>query len=487
MARRIPALLLVCATLLFFSAGTAFATPASWTTTQVTSDPIHHGQVGISGDRLVWRNGNGTQGISTWRVGESTYTPIPVGDGTVMDTRISGDRVAWWSYAGGSHIKTWAVGESAATTVSSVHGHSGGMDLDGDRIGWYETPDTVEHAFVWAPGYSQPTTVSGGGAATDPRISGDRVAWSESDGSIDQIHTRVLGAAAVQLTSDASNKSYMQVSGNRVAWAAQAADASWSVVTWTPTSGVATVGPCVDGPLAVSGERIAWLASDGVVSQVMTWKAGDSAPTTVSASPTDCSSVVLSGDRIAWRAWEGSALQVFTRAAGDVAPTKITSGTSSVDDLAISGDRLAWSASDGTYYQVYTAVAVPAPAPTVTRLTKPSVSPGTVKRNKTATFRANLTPGAAMRVAGAKAKLRLYRSEKKTVTKVVKGKKKRVKVTYWRLRATLTMKCTVSGSVAKLSASTKLRYKGSWKAVVSFGGSSGYTASSSAAKTFRVR
>jgi hypothetical protein len=63
----------------------------------------------------------------------------------------------------------------------------------------------------------------------------------------------------------------------------------------------------------------------------------------------------------------------------------------------------------------------------------------------------------------------------------------RDRVTYWRLRTTLMMKCTVSGGVAKLSATSKLRYKGSWKAVVSFGGSSGYRASSSAAKTFRVR
>lgn len=488
MARRIPALLAVCATLLIFSAGTAVATPVSWTTTQVTRDALNHGEVGVSGDRIVWRNGSGDDGISTWKAGEATPTLVPTGGGTVVEPRVSGDRVAWWNFVGGTHIDTWELGESAETTVSAMHGAAGDLQIDGDRIVWRDTTDAYTHVFTWKAGESEPTTLTGTYDASGPRVSGDRVAWIQSDGSMDQIFTRVVGSPVAQVSSNMLQNMYPQLSGDRVAWEAQAADTNWYTFAWTPASGVTTIGPCEsngNGLVRVSGNRLAWVHSDGAVKQVLTWAAGDSRPTTVSASLTDCTDLVLSGNRIAWLASDGANDQIVTWALGDSVPTTVTTNAVRHYAPALSGNRLAWEASDGAFQQVFTAV--PAPAPIVTRLTKPSVSPGTVKRKKTVTFRANLTPGAAMRVAGAKAKLRLYRSEKKTVTKLVNGKKKRVRVTYWRLRSTITMKYTISGSVAKLSASTKLRYKGSWKAVVNFGGSTGYKASASAAKTFKVR
>jgi hypothetical protein len=489
MIRRIPALLLVCATLLSFSAGTAFGVPVSWTTTQVTHGALNHDEVDLSGDRIVWRNGSGYDGISTWKPGEATPTLIPTGGAAVIEPRVSGDRIAWWNAGGGpTHIDTWKLGDSAETTVASMHGASGDMQVDGDRIVWRDTTDAWTHVFTWKASDSEPTTLSGTYDASGPQVSGDRVAWYQSDGSMDQIFTSVVGSPTAQLTSDMLSNMNPQVSGNRVAWESQAADTNWYVFTWTAASGVTTVGPCEswnDGLARVSGNRVAWVHSDGAVKQILTWAAGDSHPTTVSASLTNCTDLVLSGDRLAWLASDGANDQIVTWTLGDSAPTAVTTNAVRHYAPALSGNRLAWEASDGTYSQVFTAV--PAPAPVATHVTKPSVSPGTVKRKKTATFRANLTPGAAMRAAGAKATLKLYRSATKTVTKTVKGKKRRVRVSYWRYYTTLKMKSSISGSVAKLSASAKLPYRGSWKAVVIFSGATGYKPSSSLAKTFRVR
>jgi hypothetical protein len=492
MARRIPVLLLVCATLLSFSAGTALAAPVSWTTTQVTYGALSHNEVDVSGDRIVWRNGSGYDGISTWKPGDATPTLIPTGGGAVIEPRVSGDRVAWWNVnSGPTHIDTWKLGDSAETTVAPMHGESGDMRLDGDRIVWRDTTDAWSHVFTWKADGSLPATVSGTYQAYEPQVSGERIAWYESDGSAYQIFTSVVGSPTVQLTSDMLHNMNPQVSGDRVAWESQAADTNWYAFTWTPASGVTTVGPCEswgNGLVRISGDRLAWVHSDGTIRQVLTWAAGDSHPTTVTTSLTDCTDLVLSGDRIAWLASDGANDQEGTWTLGDSAPTMVTTNPTRHYAPELSGNRLVWEASDGTYTQVYTAVPAPAPvAPIVTNVTKPSVSPGTVKRKKTATFRANLTPGAAMRAAGAKATLKLYRSATKTVTKKVKGKKRRVKVTYWRYYAAVKMKSSISGSVARLSASAKLPYRGSWKAVVGFSGATGYNPSSSLAKTFRVR
>lgn len=126
------------------------------------------------------------------------------------------------------------------------------------------------------------------------------------------------------------------------------------------------------------------------------------------------------------------------------------------------------------------AAAVTAPVSVV--LGKPRVSPSTPKRGKRATFSVGITPGAAG-AAGA-SKLFLLHQETKTVVKKVKGKKKRVKVTYWRQRAKLVMRSSSSGV---LSVTAKLSQKGKWKAYAVYAGSEGYLAASSGTRAFTVK
>jgi hypothetical protein len=97
------------------------------------------------------------------------------------------------------------------------------------------------------------------------------------------------------------------------------------------------------------------------------------------------------------------------------------------------------------------------------------------------TLVATLSPAAA---AGAATAI-VYGShyERKTVAKKVRGKKKYVRVWYWRSRFAVPM---TAGALGRLTANTTLA-SGSWRIQVKYRGSVKYLPSSSAAKILYVR
>ena len=117
-----------------------------------------------------------------------------------------------------------------------------------------------------------------------------------------------------------------------------------------------------------------------------------------------------------------------------------------------------------------------------TSLSKPTVSPASPKHGKWATFTTHLSPVAA--ATQGTTRLYLWRYESKWVHKMVNGRKRRVRVKYWRLRRTLTMKADASGH---LTVKYRLRYRGKWRMYAKYSGSSIYTPCSSAKRTFRVK
>ncbi len=129
----------------------------------------------------------------------------------------------------------------------------------------------------------------------------------------------------------------------------------------------------------------------------------------------------------------------------------------------------------------FTVAALTMPA-VKTSITKPSVSPSRPSHSKKATVTAHISPAAAARTLAST--LYLYHQETKTVIKKVHGKKKRVKVTYWRPRGSFKMSATSSGT---LSWTGKFLYTGKWQAQVSFAGSAAYKASISKAQTLNVK
>ena len=110
------------------------------------------------------------------------------------------------------------------------------------------------------------------------------------------------------------------------------------------------------------------------------------------------------------------------------------------------------------------------------------ISPGTPTHGKEGRDHGIPVSGAAALTASSK--VYLYHQETKTVTKRVHGKKKSVKVAYWRSRGTHTMAASSSG---KLTWSGALAYKGSWKMYVMYAGTAFDIRATSATKYFRVK
>jgi photosystem II stability/assembly factor-like uncharacterized protein len=118
---------------------------------------------------------------------------------------------------------------------------------------------------------------------------------------------------------------------------------------------------------------------------------------------------------------------------------------------------------------------------TVTKLTVPAMLPIAALSGQPVSLVATLTPAAA---AGAAAAI-VYGShyERKTVAKKVHGKKKWVRVWYWRPRVALPMTADASG---RLTINTTLA-SGAWRIQVKYRGSGKYLPTTSAAKILYVR
>ncbi len=248
-------------------------------------------------------------------------------------------------------------------------------------------------------------------------------------------------------------------------------------------------------------QPIDFTPSDGetyTVNAVYALAASDVSITVPSQAVLPSSRFVLTGS-VTWLGSAVSSQTVHIEASADGSVWRTISETSTLADGSFSIETIESGtpfyrarfagfhdagAGDSAVVVLAVAAAPPVPAapPVATSLSAPSVSPSRLKRNATATFRATLTPAPAA-LAGTST-LRLYRYETKTVRKKVRGRWKKVKVNYWRLRATKVMGAGVDGSLAT---SYKLRYSGKWKATVNYEGPPAWIASGPGSKSFTVK
>ena len=159
--------------------------------------------------------------------------------------------------------------------------------------------------------------------------------------------------SVTQLTPNATEHGSPDISGDRMVWVTGGSEsANEQCVTWkvgdaTPTLLATDVdGGYGFGEVAVDGDRVAWVASDGDYDQIFTWKAGDVAPTKLTSDANDHEDLALSGDRVVWVSADADYYdQVFTWKAGDAGPTQLTVDENDHEGPAVSGDRVVWSAS----------------------------------------------------------------------------------------------------------------------------------------------
>lgn len=168
----------------------------------------------------------------------------------------------------------------------------------------------------------------------------------------------------------------------------------------------------------------------------------------------------------------------------EIASITVLGGLANMTELDLRGNRLDLS-SGSSAMSVITSLEASGThvswKPQRARLSGLVISASAAKYGKPVTFSAGVSPGGAGALGTAK--LRLYRLETKTVTKRVKGKKKKVAVNYWRLRRTLAMKC----SAGSLVVTSKLPLAGKWQARVTYASSGTYEPCESAAVVFVVR
>jgi hypothetical protein len=458
----------------------ASAAAPTWTVTQLTTVNEAPYYCGVSGDRVVWQATAGSpRRLWTWKMGSA---PSCVATAVMWTApKVSGDRIAWICSGGGLPfgVYTWKAGEAAPTLVWTSTSHvPSDLQISGDRLVW-SVSDTWEHVVTWKVGDgSQITTLNVGTyQGGSPQVSGDRVVWYESDGDRYQIATWKLGEGASRfITSGTLSNDDPAVSGDRIAWLHETGVGDeWAILTQVASETVPTtvvVNPTYfsEGPV-ISGDRIAWrqIPESDVHYQVFTWHVGDMSAAQISAGDSSQSYVDLSGDRLAWVNVD----KVMTWWAGDAAPSVVATGVGPWD-TRVSGDRIAWL-NNG---QVMTAV-----LRTATKLGTPTLSPTKPTHNKHAHFSAVLTPGAASMAAGCTKTLTLYQKLSRYV--IVRGK--RVKQYYWKLRNTVKMTGSGAGATQKFSATATPKYAGSWKAVVTYGAGTGYLGCTSPTKPFTVK
>jgi hypothetical protein len=478
---------LVALLLLALPTAASAVAPAGWTVSRVTSaTDFGFIELAVSPDLVAMRTTGYLPQMWAWTPGHSAAAPVP-GAINVNSLGVSGNRAVWRQNVGGLRpIMTWSVGAAGATTVTAGTRDNAYPTISDGRLAWLSATFGEQTIVTRTFGQTVPSTVSAvdNGPKIDPQVSSDRVVWLGSDGVVFQVFTWAAhDPVARQITTDVSPHAGLRVSGNRVIWMAQDELGEGLLCTWKEGAGVTTIGAApYEGSPQVSGDRIAWTSGGSGDSQVHLWQAGQTLQ--VTSGPHWISAVGISGDRLVWRDEVEGQFQIVTKRVGESALTTVAAGTDPLDEPVIGGVRLAWRAFDGSNYQVFTAL----PPLVATSLTKPTVSPLSPAHGHTATFRSYLAPGDAAFASGGKGTLSLYRVEYKWVTKRVHGVNRRVKVAYWHLRSTATMKRTAGGGERTLlSAGVKPAYSGKWKAIVRFAGSSGYAARTSATAYFTVR
>jgi hypothetical protein len=189
--------------------------------------------------------------------------------------------------------------------------------------------------------------------------------------------------------------------------------------------------------------------------------------------------IVESGDLIAIAGTtgnsSGSHLHVSRSVDGSAAPV-VLSGNPIVPSYVYNGTQ---------YYSAGPLKPLaPSTAEVETTISELRTRPSEPRHGRVASFSARIEPASA--ASSGTATVRLYRRESRIVYRRVRvgtrWKRRRVRIRYWRLRATRDMTASADG---RFAARCKPKYKGSWKMVVSYSGA-GYLPSS-LAKTFYVK
>jgi hypothetical protein len=177
------------------------------------------------------------------------------------------------------------------------------------------------------------------------------------------VPTAAFGAdswSTSQLTDNAIDDVYPLISGDLVAWSASDGNDLeifiWRTGDFAPTQ--LTDNSLDDGVEDIDGDRIVWSSSvpydgnsENTDVDVYTWKYGDAAPTPLTFGGGVYTSARVSGDRVVWMGrshWDWENWDIFTWEAGDPGCTRISSNWQFETGARVAGDRVVWTAYTGS-------------------------------------------------------------------------------------------------------------------------------------------
>jgi photosystem II stability/assembly factor-like uncharacterized protein len=449
--------------------GTTWASQTSTSTVALRSVDFANSTMGwIVGEAgTVLRTGDGGAGWATQSVPTSATlrsvacvdaaTGVAVGDaGTLLRTADSG---SMWTTQSVPTSATLAAVDFVGAATGWAVGEGGTVLRTADGGVTWAPQSTPTSATLTAVHFTDSTTGWAVGSGGTVLRTTDGLTWSL------QPAPTLANLGAVNFTDDVTgwavgdDGTVLRTANGGLAWTIQ------SVPTAASLSAVQFTGAATGWAVGSSGTVLratgTGIGPFGTVAGVVT--------DAVTGKPVGGISVKIGSQIAARSAVDGTFIE-----------TRVRPGTYSV---AFSDARYIARAEPGIVVSAgrRACVKVQLTPRTVTRLTAPTMLPIPVLAGQPVTLVATLTPSAAATAATAIAYGSHY--ERKTVAKKVGGKKKWVRVWYWRPRVALPMTADASG---RLTVNTTLA-SGAWRIQVKYRGSWKYLPATSAAKLLYVR
>ncbi|HPD76498.1 MAG TPA: hypothetical protein PKZ65_10600, partial [Methanoregulaceae archaeon] len=152
---------------------------------------IHANEPAISGDRIVWRDGNYNIHLYDITTGiEQQLTPSVWGEEKPV---ISGHYIAWqddrYYDPDGYDIVLYDLDTDAGTRIAAGTGEQTDPSIDDDLVVWQDTRNGVSDIYLYSISSETETQVtSASGDQLYPRVSGDLVTWQDASDVINRIN-----------------------------------------------------------------------------------------------------------------------------------------------------------------------------------------------------------------------------------------------------------------------------------------------------------
>ncbi len=287
---------------------------------------IHANEPAISGDRIVWRDGNYNIHLYDITTGiEQQLTPSVWGEEKPV---ISGHYIAWqddrYYDPDGYDIVLYDLDTDAGTRIAAGTGEQTDPSIDDDLVVWQDTRNGVSDIYLYSISSETETQVtSASGDQLYPRVSGDLVTWQDASDVINRINLYYYSGNQTPFPPIDYGLGEDQVTpvvnGDYLAWADNHQDmSSYHIYRMDLTTGETEYITPDNGDhyLAdIDGTRVVWMENEDIYLNDTAVAESETQITQSSAASKE--NIRISGDRIVWRESDGTSDMIYLFTIGD--------------------------------------------------------------------------------------------------------------------------------------------------------------------------